>query len=104
MVHPAEVRRREQRAVQARAMHAATAHLCRLPDDCAALHRGDQELADAIGALINTVADGARDAVNAEDWAHALRFSQYVLHPLPEAPPSAPLPSGYAPPPRESGL
>ena len=98
VVHPAEVRRREARAEQAAMMRRATARLRQLDQDTAALHGGNPELAEAIAALIENVADGAREPVNAEDWAHAVRFADYVLHPLRADPPGKPLPAGYESP------
>ena len=103
MVQPAELRRREQRRLEAEQMVEAAAVVReRGPGGFAGL---DRESADAVGALLETLAEDWRERpTSPRVWEHAARAAQRLVHdpirePAPQFP--GPLPAGYEGPRRD---
>jgi hypothetical protein len=100
VVHPAELRRREQRRLEAELMVDAAAVVReRGPGGFAGLNR---ESADAVGALLEAVAEDWRERPRSPRvWEQAARAAQRLVHdpirdPAPRFP--GPLPAGYESP------
>jgi hypothetical protein len=103
VVQPAELRRREQRRLEAEQMvEAARVVRERGPGGFAGL---DRESADAVGALLETLAEDWRERpTSPRVREHAARAAQRLVHdpisePAPQFP--GPLPAGYEGPRRD---
>jgi hypothetical protein len=100
VVQPAELRRREQRRLEAEQMVEAAAVVReRGPGGFAGL---DRESADALGALLETLAEDWRERpISPRVWEHSARTAQRLVHdPIREPAPQfrGPLPAGYESP------
>ncbi|GAA4878477.1 hypothetical protein [Actinomycetospora straminea] len=100
MVQPAELRCREQPRLEAEQMiEAAEVVRRRGPGGFAGL---DRESADALGALLETLAEDWRERpTSPRVWEHAARAAERLVHdpirePAPQFP--GPLPAGYESP------